>query len=249
MHALDTALPGADLTEMGRSQAADVGRILAGRCERPLHVMSSQAARAQQTAILLADSFADAGGSLASAGVASDFGSRFAGRDLASLSDATATSFGSSRLDFVSTLQGISEIPAGDYEMRNDEDAHEAYQRVLGAWLSGEVDVPVPGGATGSEVLAGYVPQLLAVMRAVEGADVAVVSHGAIIRFVARFLGAVDPEWAFTGYLANTHFVALDIPPNIAEVAEAIEADFSAAEGAFDVLEWGLHGRPNNQLR
>lgn len=73
--------------------------------------------------------------------------------------------------------------------------------------------------------------------------DVAVVSHGAIIRFVARFLGGVDPEWAYSGYLANTHYVMLEVPEEIEKMATELSG--SDVEGAFDVLEWGTTGHPD----
>ncbi|MGV0398332.1 histidine phosphatase family protein [Corynebacterium suicordis] len=244
IHALDTALPGADLTELGREQALAVGEELARRTTRPLHVMSSLAARAQQTAVLLAEGFTTAGGELASAGDGSEFASRFAGRGLSPISDATSTDFGFGQTDYISTIDDIVEIAAGDYEMRNDEDAHEAYHGVLMGWLHGETDVPVAGGKTGEEILETYVPQIISVLRALPAdTDVAVVSHGAIIRFVARFLGGVDPEWAYSGYLANTHYVMLEVPEEIEKMATELSG--SAVEGAFDVLEWGTTGRPD----
>lgn len=196
----------------------------------------------------MAESFVSAGGSLESVGAGSAFASHFAGRGFSPFSDATAIASASSLCSELSMIEGVKEISAGDFEMRNDEDAHESYHRVLGAWLQGNVGVPVPGGFTGQEILDEYVPQVIEVMRAAGECDVVLVSHGAVIRFVARFLGAVDPEWAFSGYLANTHFVVVDIPPNIVDVAEAISKEPAMAEGAFDVLEWGLHGCPNKLL-
>ena len=52
--ALDTALPGAPLTELGRDQARTVGRELAGSGISPSVVFSSEAARARETAGLIA---------------------------------------------------------------------------------------------------------------------------------------------------------------------------------------------------
>ena len=246
IHALDTALPGADLTELGREQASNVGSILAERVDGPLLVMSSQAARAQQTAVLLADSFVARGGTLASTAEGSDFASGFAGSGLSPISDATSAGFGLSHTEKVSTLSDIAEIAAGDYEMRNDEDAHEAYHRVLFRWLHGELEVPVDGAKNGAEILSAYIAQIMSVLNALpESTDVAVVSHGAIIRFIARYLGGLDPEWAFAGYLANTHFVELDVPDNVRELAEAAQDEPDAVEGAFNIAEWGALGTPD----
>ena len=101
-----------------------------------------------------------------------------------SISDATSAGFGLSHTEQVSTLSDIAEIAAGDYEMRNDEDAHEAYHRVLFRWLHGELEVPVDGAKNGAEILSAYIAQIMSVLNALpESTDVAVVSHGAIIRF------------------------------------------------------------------
>lgn len=53
--ALDTALPGAPLTELGRQQAALVGEELAGSGISPSVILSSEAARARETAGLIAE--------------------------------------------------------------------------------------------------------------------------------------------------------------------------------------------------
>ena len=56
--ALDTALPGAPLTGLGREQARLVGEELAGSGIAPSVVLSSEAARARETAGLVADEMA-----------------------------------------------------------------------------------------------------------------------------------------------------------------------------------------------
>ncbi|WP_459612859.1 histidine phosphatase family protein [Corynebacterium urogenitale] len=251
IQALDTALPGADLTPLGCEQAKGVGSILAQRTSR-LHVISSQAARAQQTAALLAATYA-ADGELLASGAGSAFSSRFQGVDLSPLSDSTAVSYAGDVEQKLASIYGVSEIPAGDLEMKNDHESHVAYHRVLATWLQGDTRAEVPGGSTGQQVMEGYVPQLLALMLAAqqesadtggETADIALVSHGAVIRLIARFLGAIDPEFAFHGYLRNSHFIQLEVPENLPEIADNIAADFEQGHGAFTVVEWGEHGRP-----
>ncbi|MBC2681458.1 histidine phosphatase family protein [Corynebacterium sp. 4HC-13] len=257
IRALDTALPGADLTELGREQATSVGRILAQRSSC-LHVLSSQAARAQQTAAQLAASFVDFDGCLAPSGPGSAFSSFFTGKDLSSFSDATATFLAGELGEKLAMIHGVSEIPAGNYEMKTDHDSLVGYHTILGSWMAGSVELSMPGGSTGAQVLRTYVTQLLALMAAVkveeqmhpagtkgsESAEIALVSHGAVIRLVARYLGAVDPEWAFQGYLQNSHFIQLEIPRNVDQLAEAIAQDFLKGYGAFTIVEWGEHGRP-----
>nr|WP_241734189.1 histidine phosphatase family protein [Dietzia natronolimnaea] len=53
--ALDTALPGAPLTDLGRDQARTVGAELAASGISPSVILSSEAARARETAGLIAD--------------------------------------------------------------------------------------------------------------------------------------------------------------------------------------------------
>lgn len=154
IHALDTALPGADLTPKGRQQATGTGEILANRTRRLL-VVSSQAARAQQTAVNLAVAFARAGGQLVPArgGSCSFFSdataAHLAEQDLSGVHEdpglavqgagdshreGASPELPSARelLDTLAMIPGVAEIAAGDMEMRNDEDAHQAYLSILG---------------------------------------------------------------------------------------------------------------------
>ncbi|MFL0579112.1 histidine phosphatase family protein [Dietzia sp. 179-F 9C3 NHS] len=55
--ALDTALPGAPLTELGRDQARIVGQELAQEGVAPSVLLSSEAARARETAGLMSEHF------------------------------------------------------------------------------------------------------------------------------------------------------------------------------------------------
>lgn len=243
IHALDTALPGADLTELGREQASAVGAWLAQRSPQ-LYLVSSQAARAQQTAVLAAAGFRAAGGELLDCGEGSPMWQRCVGLGVGSVEDATALSLGAS--GELGVLPGISEIPAGDIEMRNDEDSHMAYHGVLSRWLHGDVGVRMPGGRSGAEVLGGYVPQVLAVLDAAGGRDVAVVSHGAAIRQVAAWLGDVDGEWAFTAYLANTDVVTLDAVEGDEEDAPEDAPEVAAEDTAADAAEGAVEGAVEN---
>ncbi|HIW96068.1 MAG TPA: phosphoglycerate mutase family protein [Candidatus Corynebacterium gallistercoris] len=292
IHALDTALPGADLTPLGRQQATEAGEALASRTRR-LKVVSSQAARAQQTAVNLAVAFARAGGQLVPAGGSSSFFSDGTAAHLAeqALSGAherpgaadspphspSAPALPTPRelLDTLGMIPGVAEIAAGDMEMRNDEDAHQAYLGILGGWLHGQRDDRVPGGHTAWEVLGQYVPQLLGLLGEAGGAgaagagensaaagepyDIALVSHGAVIRLVAQFLGNVDPDWALAAYLKNAQAVELD-PAGAMDLLGDSEPSLGAAispegavltpedveqwENSMKVVSWADHGTP-----
>src|SRR5829696_1294820 len=76
---------------------------------------------------------------------------------------------------------GLREIAAGKFEMRNDQEAIEGYLGTIGAWIEGELHRRMPGGETGAEFLARYDAAIRRVC-VVESDAVLVVSHGAAIR-------------------------------------------------------------------
>ena len=196
-HLLDTRPPGAELTDLGRKQALEVGHELATYSgERLAHVYSSIVLRAQQTAVLATSTFEKA-------------------RDMQA---------GSVPLDVV---EGIQEINVGDFEMRGDEEAHMNYSRALNGWLHGDPAAGLPGGETYKDVLNRYQPTLDRIMDSHDlddDRDVAVVSHGAVIRIVATHATGVDPNFAFNTYLGNCRFVVLE--PNGKKL------------GQWDVVRW-----------
>lgn len=283
-HALDTALPGAALTELGWSQAHAAGERLArerdSEQDTPLALLSSQALRARQTAAGIATAgtrtglsltgtapgsrFADALAELTELQVTdgveavgpvesptADAAEAFGGGDAApvaaavsaasaatSATSATAASFPAV---MPGALPGISEIPAGHYEMRVDDEAHDHYHRTFGTWLSGSMDAVVPGADSGHRVVGRYLDTLLPVLATAQraGTDLAVVSHGAVIRLVSAYLGRVDPEFAVRTLLPNTSRVELEVP-ELAGTARTAEA---VAE-SWKVVDWAGAGEP-----
>lgn len=182
-HLLDTRPPGAELTEVGRRQALEVGHELATYSgERLAHVYSSIVLRAQQTAVLATSTF----------------------------EKARSVDPGTVPLEVV---QGIHEIDAGDYEMRGDDQAHLEYSQALSGWLHGDPTAALPGGETYRDVLGRYQPTLEKIMDSHDlddDRDVAIFSHGAVIRIVATHASGVDPNFAFNTYLGNCRFVVLE---------------------------------------
>jgi probable phosphoglycerate mutase len=111
-------------------------------------------------------------------------------------------------------FEGIHEVQVGDLEDRNDDDAITAFETVYQKWHEGDLDVPMPGGETGNEVLDRYVPVLTQLrMRHLDDdswqGDIVVVSHGAAIRLVSAVLAGVDSGFALDHHLANTEAVVL----------------------------------------
>jgi broad specificity phosphatase PhoE len=111
-------------------------------------------------------------------------------------------------------FEGIHEVQAGDLEDRNDDAAIAEFEMVYQQWHEGDLDVPMPGGETGNEVLDRYVPVLTQLrMRYLDDdswhGDIVVVSHGAAIRLVSAVLAGVDASFALDHHLANTEAVVL----------------------------------------
>jgi broad specificity phosphatase PhoE len=111
-------------------------------------------------------------------------------------------------------FEGIHEVQVGDLEDRNDDDAIASFETVYQRWHEGALDVPMPGGETGNEVLDRYVPVLTQLrMRHLDDAawhdDIVLVSHGAAIRLVSAVLAGVDGSFALDHHLANTESVVL----------------------------------------
>ena len=111
-------------------------------------------------------------------------------------------------------FEGIHEVQVGDLEDRNDDDAIASFESVYQRWHEGDLDVPMPRGETGNEVLDRYVPVLTGLrMRHLDDdawhGDIVVVSHGAAIRLVSAVLAGVDGSFALDHHLANTEAVVL----------------------------------------
>jgi probable phosphoglycerate mutase len=169
---LDTAVPGAELTDLGRRQAAALPEALADEDIEALY--ASTLIRTQHTAAPLA-----------------------AARGLD-----------------VRVRDGIRELTAGDLEMLpgDTEPGHE-YMRVVFAWASGDTELRMPGGESGTEALARYDAVIAEAAESGAG-TVAMVSHGAAIRmWTTARADNVDVPFAAARPLDNTGIVVLDGSP------------------------------------
>lgn len=109
---------------------------------------------------------------------------------------------------------GVHEVQVGRLENRNDDDAVAEFNAIYERWHHGELDVALPGGETGNDVLDRYVPVLTDLrLRYLDDrdfhGDIVVVSHGAAIRLAAAVLAGVDAEFALDNHLDNAQSVAL----------------------------------------
>lgn len=167
---LDTAAPGADLTDLGRQQAAALVDRLVDHDVDGLYV--SRLVRTHQTAAPLASA-----------------------RGLAPVE-----------------LPGLHEITAGDWEMRNDDEAMHGYLSTMRAWSVEGLHVRMPGGEDGTGFFSRYDADVL--RAATESSAPVIVSHGAAIRvWVADRAANVAHEDIAFMELHNTGVVELEGDP------------------------------------
>ncbi|WP_018180465.1 histidine phosphatase family protein [Jongsikchunia kroppenstedtii] len=183
---LDTALPGASLTDFGARQAVRFG--LERRLMSPAALYSSVARRARQTADLIGSTW----------GIDAD------------------------------VVHGVHEVQVGpSLEDANDRDAHAAFGEVIRKWVEGDVEARLPGGESLSDVHARYLPVIdeLAERHLVgsSGAEVYLVSHGAVMRMIASRLTGLTMDFGERERLSNTGTIELEY----------------ADDGSWNCLVWG----------
>jgi probable phosphoglycerate mutase len=111
-------------------------------------------------------------------------------------------------------LGGIHEVQVGELENRNDDEAVAEFNAIYKRWHLGELDIPLPGGETGNDVLDRYVPVVTDLrMRYLDydgwDGDIVVVSHGAAIRLTSAVLAGVDGTFVLDNPLDNAESVVL----------------------------------------
>ena len=107
---------------------------------------------------------------------------------------------------------GVREIQAGEYEMAPDDGSWGAYLAVLYRWADGEPDARIPGGESGTEVLARFDA---VVAEAAQHETAAIVSHGAMIRaWTGARAANVDRAFVADTRLYNAAVIVLDGNPD-----------------------------------
>jgi len=125
-------------------------------------------------------------------------------------------------------VRGIHEVQAGDLEGRDDNEAIAEFNAVYQGWHQGSLDVAMPGGESGRDVLDRYLPVVNELrVKYLDDPDwtqdVVVVSHGAAIRLMAATLAGVATGFVLDHHLAN---------------AEAVELA-PISEGRWSCVQWG----------
>ncbi|WP_051026442.1 histidine phosphatase family protein [Nocardia higoensis] len=135
-------------------------------------------------------------------------------------------------------LEDVHEVQAGDLEGLADEDAHRTFQRIYGSWHDGDLGIAVPGGESGADVLARFIPVIEDLRDryldpVTHTGDVLLVNHGAAMRLVARTLADIAPPFATTNRLDNTE--TIELVPN--------------ADGSWECVRWGRFVPPFDYAR
>lgn len=166
--ALDTAEPGAALTNVGREQADALVELLEGRDVAV--IARSHLLRTEETAAPLAES-----------------------RGLEPVVDPR-----------------LREVLAGDMEMATDDGSVRAYLETMVSWAANDLDVRIPGGESGHEVLQRFDDAIADLERDAGDGTVVVVTHGAIMRVWSAVRGVNVPEgWAAVNVVTNTGLIEL----------------------------------------
>ncbi|MEP6561551.1 MAG: histidine phosphatase family protein [Nakamurella sp.] len=130
---------------------------------------------------------------------------------------------------------GLREIGAGDLEMLGDDRSVRTYQQTIRRWMVGELDLTMPGGPSGAEVLARFddvVSEVIDQLRASVGAAGAavVVAHGAILRLWATVrasdLAEMEGALGRAHSLQNTGMIVVE----------------QLTDGGWQLISWA--GRP-----
>ncbi|HZK31577.1 MAG TPA: histidine phosphatase family protein [Corynebacterium sp.] len=183
---IDTLPPGAELTAMGRYQAHRVGAELAEFCG----VAPGHAGRIRSVTTSVA--------------IRAQQTTMIMARALEQAAGLP------NRALNVQVRTGLHEVAAGDYEMRNDDEAHRGYARAMFGWLRGDPQARAPRGENYTQLLDRYQPVLEELAGTHAAGDAVVVSHGAAIRTVASHAAGLEPTFALENYLNNCRFVVLE---------------------------------------
>jgi probable phosphoglycerate mutase len=130
-------------------------------------------------------------------------------------------------------VTGIHEVQVGELENRSDDEAVAEFNAIYQRWHEGELDVPLPGGETGNEVLSRYLPVVTDLrLRYLDNddwtSDIVVVSHGAAIRLTAAMLAGVEGSFVLDHHLGNTEAVVLS----------------PITDGRWSCVQWGTQTPP-----
>lgn len=236
---LDTALPGAPLTDQGIIQARRLGRVLLPSRERMTEIVTSHALRARQT------------GAGAVAGLHHLVGPGVRLRHEAGLHEVQAGEIeGRSDFDahrrFMEIFHGWlhgdfgAKVPGGE----SADDVLARYLPVLRALVAEDSAFPLDDAhvssdsastrgsadATGSASTRGSADALDSSNSRDGGRNIVVVSHGAAIRLIAQHLADIEGQFIFDNPLPNAARV---------ELVRDVDAGDGDKAGSWKLARWG----------
>ncbi|WP_375386340.1 histidine phosphatase family protein [uncultured Microbacterium sp.] len=101
---------------------------------------------------------------------------------------------------------GLREVSAGDLEGRTDEASVQRYLTTVYGWTTGDLELRMPGGETGTEFLARY--DGVVAEAADAGKTAVIISHGAAIRAWCSLRATnLPPDFIVHNQLHNTGVV------------------------------------------
>ena len=111
----------------------------------------------------------------------------------------------------VQVVEGVQEIFCGDLEGRSDREAYGIFVKTAAAWAEGRLDLTLPGGETGRQVVDRWVAAVARITEGVAEGTVVLVSHGGAIRLTGQALAPdVTASLGTGGLLPNTGVVVLE---------------------------------------
>jgi broad specificity phosphatase PhoE len=114
----------------------------------------------------------------------------------------------------VQVLPGVHEVSIGELEGGARPEDHRALHEVYHAWHAGDLDVALPGGESGRQVLDRYLADVAKIRATHQEGTVVLVSHGAASRLAVVALASnVDGAFAGPRLLPNAAYVLLEADP------------------------------------
>jgi broad specificity phosphatase PhoE len=111
----------------------------------------------------------------------------------------------------VHVVEGVQEIFCGNLEGRSDREAYGIFVQTAAAWAEGQLDLVLPGGESGGQVIDRCLTAIAEVTSGVTEGTVVLVSHGGSIRLAGQALAPnVTASLAAGGLLPNTGRVVLE---------------------------------------
>lgn len=111
----------------------------------------------------------------------------------------------------VTVLPGVHEVDAGDLDGTSDAESLTTFADIYRQWVGGDMDVPQPGGESGTDIRDRYFADIATIRAAHQDGLVVLLSHGGVIRLAAEWLcDNVGENLANAGLLPNTGHVLLE---------------------------------------